>query len=163
MAVREEGRRSWAALGGWLLACYLAAAVGSAAGGAGPWYGALAKPAFNPPSWVFGPVWTVLYGMMGVAAWLVWREKRHRLRRVALGAFWAQLLLNAAWSWLFFGARRLDVAFGEIVILWLAILAVILLFWRVRPLAGALLLPYLAWVSFAAVLNFALWQMNPAV
>lgn len=161
MAERAEGWRSWGVLAAWLLACYLTAAVGSAAGSGGPWYDALDKPAFNPPSWVFGPVWTVLYGMMGVAAWVAWRERRHPLRTLALALFAVHLVLNGAWSWLFFGMRRLDLAFAEIVVLWSAILALVLLFWRIRPLAGALLVPYVAWVSFAAVLNFTLWRMNP--
>lgn len=155
------GRREWLALGGWLAACYLAAAVGSAAGSGGAWYASLEKPAFNPPGWVFGPVWTVLYGMMAVAAWLVWRRRGVRGRWAVLGLFLVHLALNAAWSWLFFGIRRPDLAFAEILVLWTSILALVLLFWRVRPLAGALLLPYLAWVSFAAVLNHALWRMNP--
>jgi translocator protein len=160
MGMRDEGRRSWLALVGWLVACYLTAAVGSAAGSPGPWYDALAKPSFNPPNWVFGPVWTVLYGMMGVAAWLVWRE-RHRIRTLALGLFAVHLVLNAAWSWFFFGLQDLQLAFAGIIVLWTAILTLTLLFWRIRPLAGALLLPYLAWVGFASFLNFTLWQMNP--
>ncbi len=161
MADGTVGRREWLALGGWLLACYLTAAVGSVAGGPGPWYQALDKPSFNPPSWVFGPVWTVLYAMMAVAAWLVWRRRGVGGRRTVLALFVVHLVLNAAWSWLFFGVQRPDLAFAEIVVLWAAILALVLLFWRIRPLAGALLLPYLAWVTFAAFLNYTLWQMNP--
>jgi translocator protein len=155
------GRREWLALAGWLLASYAAAAVGGAAGSGGAWYDSLDKPWFNPPSWIFGPVWTVLFAMMGVAAWLVWRERRAPGRRMVLGLFVVHLALNAAWSWLFFGIRRPDLAFAEIIVLWTAILALVLLFWRIRPLAGALMLPYRAWVSFAAFLNFTLWQMNP--
>jgi translocator protein len=160
MGGAKAGRREWLALAGWLAACYLTAAVGSAAGSPGAWYAALEKPWFNPPSWVFGPVWTVLYGMMGVAAWLVWRARAPG-RGAALALFAAHLVLNAAWSWLFFGIRRPDLAFAGIVVLWTSILALVILFWRIRPAAGALLLPYLAWVSFATLLNYALWRMNP--
>jgi translocator protein len=156
----EGSGRRWAALAAWLLACYLAAAVGGAAGGPGAWYASLAKPAFNPPGWVFGPVWTLLYGMMGVAAWLVWLRRRHPLRPAALALFAAHLVPNAAWSWLFFGMQRPDLAFAGIVVLWAAIAVLVVLFWRVRPAAGALLVPYLAWVSFASVLNYTIWRMN---
>lgn len=148
-----------------MIILFLALSFGAALVGSqflpGAWYAALAKPSWNPPSWVFGPVWTVLYVMMAVAAWLVWRTAGGwRPARLALGLWLVQLILNAAWSWLFFGLRRMDLALAEIVILWIAILGCVILFWRVRPLAGALLLPYLAWVAFAAVLNGTLWWMN---
>lgn len=136
----------------------------------GQWYAGLEKPPWNPPAWVFAPVWTALYALMAVAGWLVWREPgpptrpvppgRLTLRRLALGVFAVQLALNGAWSWLFFGLHRPGLALAEIVALWLAIVATTLLFWRVRPLAGALFLPYLAWVSFAVALNAALWRLN---
>lgn len=127
----------------------------------GAWYAGLEKPSWNPPAWVFAPVWTALYALMAVAGWLVWRQPgRLTLRRLALGAFAVQLVLNGAWSWLFFGLHRPGLALAEIVVLWLAIVATTLLFWRVRPLAGGLLLPYLAWVSFAVALNAALWRLN---
>ena len=152
-----------------LVICFAVAAFGTQFT-PGAWYAALAKPAWNPPSWVFAPVWTVLYAMMAVAGWLVWRvgaaapgqggAETTTVRRAALGFFALQLALNGAWSWLFFGLHRPGLAFAEIVALWIAILVTVVLFWRVRALAGALLLPYLAWVAFAAVLNLTLWQMN---
>lgn len=126
----------------------------------GEWYGQLRKPAWNPPGWIFGPVWTALYTMMAVAAWLVWRQGGFPSQRKALGLFLLQLLLNAAWSPLFFGLHNPALAFAEIVLLWFAILGTLITFWKIHRCAGALLLPYLAWVTFAAVLNFTLWQLN---
>lgn len=128
----------------------------------GPWYASLAKPAWNPPDWLFGPVWTVLYGMIAAAGWMAWRAGGGwRGAALPLGLWLAQLVLNAAWSWLFFGVRRMDLALFEITLLWLLILACVLQFWRIRPLAGAMMLPYLAWVGFAAFLNFTIWRLNP--
>lgn len=125
------------------------------------WYPALVKPSFNPPAWVFGPVWTALYLMMGVAVFLVWRQGIGADGvRLALGVFLLQLLLNGAWSLLFFGLRSPAWAFVDIVALWLAIGGTVWLFWRVLPAAGLLLLPYWAWVSFAAVLNGSIWSLN---
>lgn len=126
----------------------------------GAWYAALEKPSWNPPAWIFAPVWAVLYLAMAVAAWLVWRRRQRAAVAVPLTIFFVQLVLNAAWSWIFFGLHRMDWAFLEIVILEAAILATVVLFWRIRPLTGALLVPYAAWVAFAAVLNFTLWRMN---
>lgn len=144
----------------WLGVTFVAAFVGSRFM-PGEWYGTLAKPSWNPPSWVFGPVWTLLYIMMAVAAWLVWRERGAAAGvTAALTMFVLQLVLNAAWSWLFFGRHTISGALLDIVALWLGIVVTIVLFWRVRPLAGALLLPYVAWVSFAAFLNYTLWQLN---
>jgi len=143
----------------WILLPFGAALVGSQFQ-PGDWYVSLRKPEWNPPAYVFGPVWSLLYATMGVAAWLVW--KRHGLGGAgfALGLFVLQLALNAAWSWVFFGLHRPGLAFAEIIILWLVILATIVAFWDRRPLAGALLLPYIAWVSFAAGLNYAIWRLN---
>ncbi len=124
------------------------------------WYAALAKPSFNPPNRVFGPVWTLLYTLMAIAAWLVWRLPASTARSRALAAFWVQLTLNFAWSFLFFGEHRIAMAFAEIVLLWLAIFATTLLFFRVARAAAWLFVPYLAWVSFASVLNFSLWRLN---
>ncbi|HRQ47612.1 MAG TPA: tryptophan-rich sensory protein, partial [Rhodocyclaceae bacterium] len=107
--------------------------------------------------------WTVLYLLMGVAAWLVWRERSARKVGIALTLFLVQLGANALWTWLFFAWRLGALAFGEILVLWVLILCTIAVFWRVRPLAGALLIPYLAWVSFATALTFAVWQGNPAL
>lgn len=126
----------------------------------GAWYASLAKPAWNPPDWIFAPVWTLLYVLMGVAAWLVWRRAGCVQARTALIVFLVQLVLNALWSWLFFGLQRPDLAFVDIVALWGAILATIILFGRIHRVTGVLLLPYLAWVGFAAVLNFTLWRLN---
>lgn len=138
----------------------LAAGVAGSRFMPGEWYAALAKPSWNPPNDVFGPVWTVLYILMGIAAWLVWRRVGFAGARVSLGLFLGQLVLNALWSYLFFGAQRPDLAFVEIAILWGAILATTIGFWRISVAAGILLLPYLAWVSFAGVLNFTLWRLN---
>jgi len=125
------------------------------------WYPTLTKPAFNPPNWLFGPVWAALYALMGVAAFLVWRHGWSAPGvKVALALFAAQLVLNSLWSIIFFGMHALLPAFIEIIILWLTILATIIAFWRVRLAAGALLLPYILWVSFASVLNFSLWRLN---
>ncbi len=124
----------------------------------GDWYASLNKPEWNPPSWIFGPVWTALYLMMAGSAWLVWR--RDGWRR-PLWLYFTQLALNAAWTPVFFGAREIGWALVLIVVLWLAILVTLLSFLRVSRVAGGMLLPYLAWVSFAAFLNFTLWRMNP--
>jgi translocator protein len=151
--------RRWLGLAAWVV---LPLAVGGGMGSLfqpGAWYASLEKPAFNPPSWVFGPVWTALYVLMGVAAWLVW-ERFGGAARTALAVFGVQLAFNAAWSVLFFGLRSPGLAFAWIVILWSLIVATLVLFWRLRPLAGVLLVPYLAWVSFAAVLNLAIWRLN---
>lgn len=126
----------------------------------GEWYASLAKPAWNPPSAVFAPVWTLLYAMMGVAAWLVWRQVGLREAALPLSLFLVQLVLNALWSYLFFGLHRPDLALLDIVTLWVAILVVLVLFWRVSIPAGILLLPYLCWVGFASFLNFTLWRLN---
>jgi translocator protein len=128
----------------------------------GAWYyEGIRKPSWNPPSWVFGPTWSLLYTLMGIAAWLVWREGGWTgASGLALVVFLVHLPVNTVWSILFFGLRRPDWAGVEVVLLWSFILATILLFWQVRPLAGALLVPYLLWVSFAAFLNFTIWRLN---
>ena len=146
---------------GWLLLTMAAAGIGTLASvNADTLYGQLQQPAWAPPAWIFGPVWTLLYLMMAIAAWLVWRGGLHA-NRSALTLYGVQLVLNCLWSWLFFGWRQGAWAFVDIVILWILILATLVSFWRIRPLAGALLVPYLVWVSFATALNFAVWQMNP--
>ena len=144
---------------GWLVVSFAAAAVGSRFM-PGAWYAALTKPAWNPPAAVFAPVWTVLYASMGVAAWLVWRRAGFAGARAGLAAFGVQLVLNALWSYLFFGLHRPGLAFADIVALWVVILVVAALFWRVDRRAGALMVPYLVWVGFASCLNFALWRLN---
>ena len=143
-------------LAGWLVLCFGSAAVG-ARFRPGAWYAGLRKPSWTPPNWLFAPVWTALYAMMAVAAWLVWQEVG--LARES-GLFLVQLVLNAAWTWLFFGLKRPGLAFADIVALWVAIGATLLAFWTVRPVAGLLLAPYLVWVTFAAGLNAALWRLN---
>ena len=124
------------------------------------WYKALAKPTFNPPDWVFAPVWTTLYSLMGVSGWRIWRRRTSRATRGALAVFVLQLLFNFAWSVLFFGFQRIDLALIDIVILFVAIVANMILFWRIERLATLLLVPYVAWVAFAIVLNVSIWLLN---
>lgn len=149
----------WLGLVGWLALSFGASATG-ALFMPGEWYASLRKPSWNPPGWVFGPVWSALYVAMAVAAWRVWLQASSPARRRALGAFFAQLALNALWTPLFFGLHRPGVAFAEIVFLWLAIAWTIAAFRPVHRAAAWLLAPYLAWVTFAAVLNFTLWRLN---
>ena len=149
---------------GWLLASFAAGALGSLASlNASGFYGQLVQPTWAPPAWLFGPVWTVLFALMGIAAWLVWREHGFRRARSALMVYAVQLVANALWTWMFFAWQQGAAAFVEIVLLWLLIATTILLFWRLHRLAAVLLLPYLAWVSFAAALNLSLWRLNPGV
>lgn len=132
------------------------------------WYAGLLKPTLNPPSWVFGPVWTILYALMGASLFLIW--KRHsdilenvgmsRLFKWAVGVFFSQLALNTLWSIFFFGMQNPALAFFDIILLWLAILTTIILFYRISKLASYLLVPYLLWVSFAAYLNYSIWMLN---
>jgi tryptophan-rich sensory protein len=124
------------------------------------WYNALQKPDWMPPNWLFSRVWTALYVLMAFAAWLVWRERRWGGVSLPLTLFTVQLVLNVVWSDLFFAKHAPDLAFVEILFLWLAILGTLLAFWQVRVIAGVLFVPYLVWVTFAAVLNYAVWQMN---
>lgn len=149
---------------GWLLVSFCTGAIGGLGSvNAAGFYGRLVQPSWAPPAWLFGPAWSLLYVLMGVAAWLVWREHSFRGARPALALFAVQLVANALWSWLFFAWQLGAAAFAEIVLLWLLIAATVALFWRLHRLAALLLLPYLAWVSFAAALNLALWRLNPAV
>jgi translocator protein len=152
-----------------LLVClaltFTAAALGGTASAqSGHFYAQLTRPSWAPPGAVFGPVWTVLYVMIAFAAWFAWRERgrlgARQARTVAI-LFAVQLAANALWTWLFFAWRLGAWSFVEILALWGLILATIVAFWRIRPLAGALLLPYLAWVTFAAALNLAIWRLNP--
>jgi benzodiazapine receptor len=124
------------------------------------WYQNLSKPTWNPPNSIFAPVWTILYLLMALAAWWIWRSNGLQTTLFPLTMFGLQLLLNVAWSWLFFGRHRPDLAFLDIIGLWIALLITLLSFWRLTALAGILLIPYLAWVSFAAILNWTIWQMN---
>jgi translocator protein len=152
------------ALLAWLAVSFAAAALGGvASANAGDFYQQLARPAWAPPSWLFAPIWTLLYFLMGVAAWLVWRERGFRRARAALSLFLIQLAANALWTWLFFVWHLGALAFVEILILWALIVCTAIAFRRVRPIAGALLIPYLTWVTFASALAYALWQHNPAL
>ncbi len=145
------------ALLGFLLVTFAAPAVSWFVQNDGPWYDALRKPTWNPPDWLFGPVWTLLYVMMATAAWLVWQ-------RVGFSRFlvpyFVQLALNAAWTPVFFALHRLDAALGVIVALWVAILVTLVAFRRVSMNAGLLFVPYFGWVTFAAYLNYTIWKMN---
>jgi benzodiazapine receptor len=124
------------------------------------WYPTLRKPSWNPPAWIFGPVWLALYLMMAIAAWLVWRRRGFDGGSGALAIFALQLALNAAWSPLFFGLRNPLAGLLDIIPLCAAILAAMVSFWRISPVAGALLVPYWLWVCFATALNFMIWRMN---
>ncbi len=166
MSYPRSPSRTRQALGllGWLLAAFAAAAVGGfASANSSEFYRELIRPTWAPPGWVFGPVWSVLYAMMGVAAWLVWRVGGFASARNALVVFIVQLAANALWTWLFFVWRLGSLAFAEILLLWLLILATMLLFWSTSRTAAALLLPYLFWVTFASALTLATWRLNPAI
>lgn len=158
--------RSWASqivgLVGWLLLVFGAAAVGAVASvDAGSFYARLSKPMWAPPGWVFGPVWSVLYSLMGVSAWLVWRAGG--ASRGALGVFVAQLAANALWSWLFFAWHRGALATVEVLVLLGLIGWTAIAFWRSSRLAALLLVPYWLWVGFASVLTWSIWQRNPGL
>ena len=147
---------------GWLLAAFAAGAVGAVASvDAASFYAQLSKPAWAPPAGVFGPVWSALYVLMGVAAWLVWRTPGRQ--RAALGLFAVQLAANALWSWLFFAWHRGALAAAEVLVLLALIVATVAAFWRIRPLAALLLVPYLLWVGFASALTWAVWRANPGL
>ncbi|NIL96830.1 MAG: tryptophan-rich sensory protein [Planctomycetales bacterium] len=152
----------WAGLLVAILICFAAAGFGGLV--TTPqiphWYAQLAKPDWTPPDWVFGPVWTLLYLMMAVAAWLVWRRRGWAGAKLPLALFGVQLGLNSLWSVLFFGLQRPGLAAIEIVILWAAILATTVAFWPRSRWAGGLMVPYLVWVTFALALNVVIWQMN---
>ena len=139
-----------------------AAGIGAALGGAmtGPWYQELNKPAFSPPSWVFGPVWTVLYATMALAAWLIWIRRPVASVALPLALFGVQLFFNMIWSGLFFRLHLIGAAAADIVLIWLATAATIAAFLRVSRPAGLILLPYLVWLTFAGVLNFSIWRLN---
>lgn len=152
------------ALAAWMLASFITGAVGALASiDAAGFYAQLVQPPWAPPAWLFGPAWTVLFVLMSVAAWLVWREHGFARAGAALKLFGVQLVANALWSWLFFAWRQGALAFAEVIVLWLLIAATAWQFWRLHRLATLLLAPYLAWVTFAAALNFTLWRMNPAL
>ena len=162
----EPWRPSRAQQAAWLLGliavCFAAAAAGGllTSASVGDWYQTLKKPSWTPPDWLFGPVWTTLYFLMALSAWLVWQQGGWRASRVSLGLFGLQLMLNVGWSAIFFGMRSPGRAFGEILILLLAIAATAVSFWGRSATAALLFTPYLAWTTFAALLNFAIWRMN---
>lgn len=151
-----------------VLVCFIALSQGAGLIGSiftapaiGDWYATLAKPDLAPPSWVFAPVWTTLFALMGTAAFLIWKRGLEQKRvRVALGIFLLQLVLNTLWSVIFFGLRSPGGAFIEIVLLWLAIAATIIAFAKISRLAAWLLAPYILWVSFAGYLNLMIWTLN---
>ncbi|HTK33399.1 MAG TPA: TspO/MBR family protein [Candidatus Paceibacterota bacterium] len=125
------------------------------------WYADIIRPTFSPPNWIFGPVWTTLFALMGIALFLVWQKGlAQRDVKIAVALFLAQLILNVCWSIIFFGAHNPGGAFVEILFLWIAILATIIAFFKISKLAGYLLVPYIAWVTFAAFLNYAIWTLN---
>jgi len=125
------------------------------------WYQTIQKPSWNPPNWIFGPVWTTLYVMMGIALFLVWKEDTStELKKIAIGLFSVQLILNFFWSFIFFGQQQPGWALIEIVALWIFILLTIFAFAQVNKTAAWLLVPYISWVSFATILNYTIWQLN---
>jgi tryptophan-rich sensory protein len=156
------GRRDTAGFVAFLGICLAVSALGAAvtATSVGSWYPTLAKPAFNPPDWIFAPVWTALFFMMAIAGWRVWRRDGLRKARWALTLFGLQLALNLGWSVVFFGLRSIGAALTEIAVLLLAVVATAAVFWQRDRVAGMLFIPYAAWVAFALVLNAALWRLN---
>ena len=157
-------RRQLLGFSGWFLITFLAAALGARASiSAASFYASLVLPTWAPPAGLFGPVWTALYALMALAAFLVWRERGWRAAAPALTLYLLQLGLNTLWSWLFFGWKQGALAFADILLLLVMIVATLIAFWRIHKLSACLLLPYLAWVSFASVLNYAVWQANPGL
>jgi translocator protein len=155
-------RESWVSLLPFVVVCFVAAGIGSLAtrSSVKSWYRELRRPDWTPPDWVFGPVWTALYVMMAISAWLVWRETSAATARSALVLFGIQLVLNVLWSVVFFGLKWVGAAFGEVLLLWMMLIATAVSFYPLSLLAAWLLIPYIAWVGFASYLNFRIWQMN---
>lgn len=146
---------------GWLILVFVVAGVGAVASVDAPtFYAQLTLPSWAPPASVFGPVWTILYMSMAIAMWLVWRERNASYSRVAVALFLAQLGANSLWSWLFFAWHQGALAFVDILVLLVLIIATLRVFWRVRRLAGLLLIPYLLWVGFATALTWTVWRGN---
>jgi tryptophan-rich sensory protein len=153
-----------------ILGPLISALICLAVGGAGTlftvpsiptWYAGLIKPAFTPPGWLFGPAWTILYALMGIAAYIIWAKGfKKKEVKIALALFLVQLGLNAIWTPIFFGLHWLLIAFIEIIVLWLMLLWTIIKFYRLSVPAGWLLIPYLLWVSFASILNLSVWLLN---
>ena len=155
-------RDSWLSLIPFLAVCFAAGGLGAVVTNrsAQIWYPQLQKPEWNPPNWVFAPVWAFLYTLMALSVWLVWRQGNWRDVGGALALFWVQLALNCAWSFLFFERRAIGAAFAEILLLWTMTIATAVAFYSISFLAAWLLIPYIAWVGFASYLNFRIWQMN---
>ena len=124
------------------------------------WYASLNRPSFNPPGWVFGPVWTALYILMGISLFLIWKSEPGQARNVAMGVFFVQLALNFAWSFIFFYSKMIGPALIEIIVMWITIVIMMVLFYKIRPLAAYLNIPYLLWVSFATALNASYYMLN---
>jgi benzodiazapine receptor len=155
----------WLVLGLWIIGCLAVGAIGGrwTAPEILGWYRTITRPSFNPPGWIFGPVWTTLYILMGIAAWLVSQAPDSRSRSIGLALFVFQLALNLAWSWIFFHKHAIGSAALEVVVLWCAIGATTLVFSRVTASAAWLMAPYWAWVTFASILNASIWRLNPNV
>lgn len=152
----------WIGLAFWIVLCFVVAGVGArwTAGEVKGWFGTLTRPAIAPPNWIFGPVWSFLYALMAVAAWRVWLATPSPERTWSLGLFLVQLVLNLAWSWIFFHRHAIGAALAEVAVLWAVIALTTVAFSRAAPIAGWLMIPYLAWVTFATVLNAAFWRLN---
>lgn len=151
-------------LAAWLTVTFVAALIGSVASlNAADFYEQLRRPDWAPPAAVFGPVWSLLYLMMGTAAWLVWREPTAGPYRKGLVLYGVQLAVNAAWSWLFFASQQGALAMLDIFVLWILVAMNVSAFWRIHRAAGLLMVPYLVWVGFAMLLNLAVWQWNPGL
>ena len=161
----KKSRWDWVGVIVAVVGCELAGGIGAlfTTPSIPTWYAGLVKPALNPPAWVFGPVWTLLYALMGVALFLIWRSARSKGKGMAYAFFGVQLALNTLWSIIFFGWHEPGNASVEIIFLWLAIVATVISFNRISHAAALLLVPYLLWVSFASYLNLSLWQLNKDV
>jgi translocator protein len=157
-------RSPWLGLAAWLAITATAAAVGGIAStDAKGFYAALVQPAWAPPAWLFAPAWTLLYTLMAIAAWLVWRAHGFAGARGALSLYVVQLVVNAAWTWLFFARRAGALAFADIVLLWVLVAMTVIAFARLHRGAAMLLVPYLAWITYAAALCYSTWKLNPAL
>ncbi len=161
-AVKAMPKHPWIGLVIFLVVCFAAAGIGGAVTTPkiATWYATLTKPSWNPPNWIFGPVWSALYCCMAVAAWFIWRQGGSPSAKVPLTLFAVQLALNVLWSCIFFGLEKPGLAFGEVLLLWTAIAATMIVFWQRSVIAGILFVPYLAWVSYASFLNFTIWRLN---
>ena len=158
----DRARAGWPSLAAWIFLCLAVGWIGAASteSGQSAWFQSLWKPSWNPPNWLFAPVWTVLYVLMGIAVWLVSRRPSNAAKTRALALFLLQLAANFAWTFIFFGARRIGLALLDIAVLWILIVATLIAFGGVDRRAGWLLVPYLGWVTFATALNLSIWRGN---